>query len=111
MLCADMVEGLCWERTARTQMQIHRFVGRHLKIGDVFTVRNAACRGLARRCKYTALATSFPAQCATAFYREIGYFVGIELEASSKWSRQQFEPQHLHWIWKSWSRAASSGAA
>ncbi len=28
-------------------------------------------------------------------YREIGYFVGIELEASSKWSRQQFEPQHL----------------
>jgi hypothetical protein len=28
-------------------------------------------------------------------YREIGYFVGIELEASSKWSRKQFEPQHL----------------
>ncbi|MGA2133341.1 MAG: PilZ domain-containing protein [Bryobacteraceae bacterium] len=28
-------------------------------------------------------------------YREIGYFVGIELEASSKWSRQHFEPQHL----------------
>ena len=28
-------------------------------------------------------------------YREIGYFVGIELEPSSKWSRQQFEPQHL----------------
>lgn len=28
-------------------------------------------------------------------YREIGYFVGIELEPSSRWSRQQFEPQHL----------------
>jgi hypothetical protein len=28
-------------------------------------------------------------------YREIGYFVGIELEPSRKWSRQQFEPQHL----------------
>jgi hypothetical protein len=28
-------------------------------------------------------------------YREIGYFVGIELEPSSKWSREQFEPQHL----------------
>ena len=28
-------------------------------------------------------------------YREIGYFVGIELEKSSPWSRQQFEPQHL----------------
>jgi len=28
-------------------------------------------------------------------YREIGYFVGIELAPPSKWSRQQFEPQHL----------------
>jgi hypothetical protein len=28
-------------------------------------------------------------------YREIGYFVGIELEPSSKWSRRQFEPKHL----------------
>jgi hypothetical protein len=28
-------------------------------------------------------------------YREIGYFVGIELAPSNKWSRQQFEPQHL----------------
>ncbi len=28
-------------------------------------------------------------------YREIGYFVGIELEESSHWSREQFEPQHL----------------
>jgi len=28
-------------------------------------------------------------------YREIGYFVGIELEPHHHWSRQQFEPQHL----------------
>lgn len=28
-------------------------------------------------------------------YREIGYFVGIELERSTRWSRQEFEPQHL----------------
>ena len=28
-------------------------------------------------------------------YREIGYFVGLELEPSSHWSRQHFEPQHL----------------
>ena len=28
-------------------------------------------------------------------YREIGYFVGVELSESSYWSRQQFEPQHL----------------
>ena len=28
-------------------------------------------------------------------YREIGYFVGIELEKTTLWSRKQFEPQHL----------------
>ncbi len=28
-------------------------------------------------------------------YREIGYFVGVELDQSTKWSRQQFEPRHL----------------
>lgn len=28
-------------------------------------------------------------------YREIGYFVGIELKKTSLWSRKQFEPQHL----------------
>ena len=28
-------------------------------------------------------------------YREIGYFVGIKLDAGSKWSRRAFRPQHL----------------
>ncbi len=28
-------------------------------------------------------------------YREIGYFVGVQFSEHSKWSRQQFEPQHL----------------
>lgn len=28
-------------------------------------------------------------------YREIGYFIGIELNPSSHWSRDHFEPQHL----------------
>lgn len=28
-------------------------------------------------------------------YREIGYFVGVEFEPSSKWSRKTFKPQHL----------------
>jgi hypothetical protein len=28
-------------------------------------------------------------------YREIGYFVGVEFDASFKWSRKAFKPQHL----------------
>jgi hypothetical protein len=28
-------------------------------------------------------------------YREIGYFLGIEFEPGSRWSEQQFKPQHM----------------
>jgi hypothetical protein len=28
-------------------------------------------------------------------YREIGYFVGVQFEGSSKWSKRAFKPQHL----------------
>ena len=28
-------------------------------------------------------------------FREIGYFLGIEFEAGSRWSRNDFRPQHL----------------
>jgi hypothetical protein len=28
-------------------------------------------------------------------YREIGYFVGVEFESTSRWSKKTFTPQHL----------------
>ena len=28
-------------------------------------------------------------------YREIGYFVGVEFDASFKWTKKAFKPQHL----------------
>jgi hypothetical protein len=28
-------------------------------------------------------------------YREIGYFVGVEMQAGSRWSKRTFQPQHL----------------
>jgi hypothetical protein len=28
-------------------------------------------------------------------YREIGYFVGVEMQAGCRWSRRVFQPQHL----------------
>jgi hypothetical protein len=28
-------------------------------------------------------------------FREIGYFLGIEFEAGSRWSQKHFKPQHL----------------
>ena len=92
MLCADMVE-VSWreppgpkrksiallEDISRSgmclQFEIPLPIGVHVQVHC--TGENLA--GVVRYC----------------VYREIGYFVGIELEASSKWSRQHFEPQHL----------------
>ena len=92
MLCADMVE-VCWKeppgRKCRStalledispsgmclQFEVPVAIGTRVHVhcpGDKFS-------GTVRYCAY----------------REIGYFVGIELGASSRWSRQQFEPQHL----------------
>jgi len=28
-------------------------------------------------------------------YREIGYFVGVEFEPESRWSKETYQPQHL----------------
>jgi hypothetical protein len=28
-------------------------------------------------------------------YRDIGYFVGLEFQPNSKWSRKSFHPQHM----------------
>lgn len=92
MLCADMVE-VCWQepggRKFRStalledispsgmclQFEIPLSLGTHV---------NVNCPG-----------NKLPGMVRYCVYREIGYFVGIELEPSHKWSRRQFEPQHL----------------
>ena len=92
MMCADMVE-VCWkEPTGRRykstalledispsgmclQFEIPISIGIRVEI-------NCPGRKLAGLVRYCV-------------YQEIGYFVGVELEQSSHWSRQQFEPQHL----------------
>ena len=92
MLCADMVE-VCWKEPAGRkckstalledispsgmclQFEIPVGIGTHVHVH----CPGEKLAGVVRYC----------------VYREIGYFVGIELEPSSRWSRQQFEPQHL----------------
>jgi hypothetical protein len=92
LLCADMLE-VCWKAAAgqkcRTtalledisrsgmclQLEIPLDIGTHIDIhcpGEKLT-------GTVRYC----------------VYREIGYFVGVELDHGRQWSRQRYEPQHL----------------
>ncbi len=92
MLCADMVEVSWKERSGRPckSTALLEDISRSgmclqfeipVSIGTRVHVR---CPGekLAGTVRYCV-------------YREIGYFVGVELAPSSRWSRRQYEPQHL----------------
>jgi len=43
-------------------------------------------------------------------YRDIGYFVGLQFEPDSKWSRRDFQPQHLLDLHRLLGRAIRSAA-
>ncbi len=92
MLCADMVE-VCWSEPPgrrRKSIALLEDISPHgmclqfeipMPIGTLVEVHCPGHKlaGVVRYC----------------VYREIGYFVGVALGPSSKWSRQQFEPRHL----------------
>ena len=92
MLCADMVE-VCWKEQSGRKYKSTALLEDISRSGmclqfeipvSIGTRVDVHCPGekLAGTVRYCV-------------YREIGYFVGIELDQSSRWSRQQFEPQHL----------------
>ena len=92
MLCADMVE-VCWKETSGRRCKCIALLedispsGMCLQFEmplPVDTEVDVYCPGekLSGTVRYCV-------------YREIGYFVGIELQPSTHWSRKQFEPQHL----------------
>jgi hypothetical protein len=47
------------------------------------------------RSKHRATKTEFSGCVRYCEYREIGYFIGVEFDSSSKWSSTSYRPQHL----------------
>jgi hypothetical protein len=43
-------------------------------------------------------------------YRDIGYFVGLQFEEGTKWSRRLFQPQHMLDLQRLLTRAIKSAA-
>jgi PilZ domain len=92
MLCADLVE-VCWKdpqgkaRTTSALLEDISVSGACLQteipvpVGVSVHWRSpkAEFKGTVRYCEY----------------REIGYFLGVEFDGASKWSRKSFRPQHL----------------
>jgi len=92
MLCADMVE-VCWKEPGGRKYRCTALLedispsGMSLQ----FEVPVPVGAQVQVHCPGEKL-TGTVRYCT---YREIGYFVGIELGPSSRWSRHRFEPQHL----------------
>lgn len=92
MMCADMVE-VCWRNElgrSKRAIAILEDISRSgaclqleapLPLGTEISWHVSGCkfRGLVRYC----------------VYREIGYFVGVEMQTGSRWSKRTFRPQHL----------------
>jgi hypothetical protein len=92
MMCADMVE-VCWsERSGKLRSAI-------ALLEDISA--SGACLQLeipvplGVEIRWNSPRQEFKGSVRYCVYREIGYFVGVEFEPSSRWSRKTFTPQHL----------------
>ena len=91
-MCADLVE-ICWRegggKTRRAQAVLEDISasGACLQL-EVPVPLGAVVKWHSPK----KLFSGFVRYCV---YREIGYFVGVRLDASSMWSRKDYRPQHL----------------
>lgn len=92
MLCADIVN-VSWR------------VGRVRGRSETALLEDISCSGACLQLElavpvgaaitWSAGGHEFSGVVRYCAYREIGYFVGVEFEAASKWSPDAFEPDHL----------------
>jgi hypothetical protein len=92
MLCADMVEVFWRERSGRER----RATGLLEDIspsGACLQLETSVPLGI--QIAWHSPKQEFTGRVRYCVYREIGYFVGVEFNDSSKWSKQAYKPQHL----------------
>lgn len=92
MLCADFVDVQWKDKTGRSRRSV-------ANLEDISL--SGACLQLEHPIPLqTPIRMSYPKGELTGIvrycvFREIGYFVGIEFESGSRWSQNQFKPQHM----------------
>ncbi len=92
MLCADLVE-VCWtDRTGKRQkamalLEDISHSGACLQMESALPLGCDVGWGSPRQ--------RFEGRVRYCVYREIGYFVGVEFEPQSKWTKKAYRPQHL----------------
>lgn len=92
MLCADVVEA-CWVDKDGEKQRANALLEDISPSGACLQFETAVPTGV--MLTWGSPKQEFVGEVRYCRYREIGYFVGVEFDAGSKWSKKAFKPQHL----------------
>ena len=92
MLCADMVD-IRWRDRSGKQHQATALLEDISALGACLQVEEPVPVGV--EIGWDSPKQFFGGYVRYCVYREIGYFVGVEFGKSTRWSRRDYQPQHL----------------
>lgn len=92
MLCADMVE-VSWKERSGRERRATGLLEDISPSGACLQMETSVPLGV--NIGWRSPKQEFTGTVRYCVYREIGYFVGVEFNPASKWSKQAYKPQHL----------------
>jgi hypothetical protein len=92
MLCADLVE-VRWRSGAGRPRRATALLEDISASGACLQMETAVPLGIGIR--WECPKREFAGYVRYCVYREIGYFVGVEFDSTSRWSKAAYKPQHL----------------
>jgi hypothetical protein len=92
MLCADMVE-VCWKDQAGKAQKATGLLEDISARGACLQLETSV--PLEAEIHWKSPQQEFAGRVRYCVYREIGYFLGVEFDAASRWSKETYQPQHL----------------
>ncbi len=92
MMCADMIE-VFWHDQFGKRRSTTGLLEDISRSGACLQLEKPVSAGTEIHWEFPR--KSFSARVKYCVFREIGYFVGVEFEADSKWTKRVYHPQHL----------------
>ena len=92
MLCADMVE-VCWKDKAGKNRRGMALLEDISSSGACLQFETSVPLGAEMH--WESPKQKFTGHVRYCVYREIGYFVGVEFDTESRWTRKAYKPLHL----------------
>lgn len=92
LLCADLV-GVQWQDGAGRNREATANLEDISASGACLQLDVPIRRGIVVQIRYAK--GELEGIVKYCVFREVGYFIGVNFQAGSKWSRKQFKPKHL----------------